>query len=320
MLSRARILAAAVGVAAAASPAAAGWDNAFQVACFHCKKPRTSNYAPVQSHAAPRQQVQRLPDIEECHDEPVTVMQPFAERVEVPTVERRSYYEPVISGHTTRSYYNPQTCQTETVTVPRTSYVRREECNTVIKYAERISMRPVQTSRKVCSRTPVTQIMQYGPTTSSVQCDNCELPGASGSSRTGPTATVEPARPPRLTIEQDRIPSGSVPVMPQGLSNPKSSRYSGPVTSRTVGRSAAVQGEVVLADRQTPRPNTKVIFLSKSNLDDRIETTTDGFGQFDAALPAGDWYVYLGTGTGRAVYTNAVTVGDAGKNLTLVSK
>lgn len=318
MLSRVRIAAAAVGVALAAAPAAAGWDNAFQVACWHCKRPRVSNYAPPVVHAAP-QQVQRLPDIVECEDQPITVMRPQVEQVPVQTLERRSFYEPVTT-YTTRSYYDPKTCQTETINIPRTSMVRREECNTVTKYVERVREVPVQTTRKVCKRTPVTQITQYGPTTSSVECDNCQLPPAASGSGRAPSVTVEPGRPPRAVIEQDRIPAPNVPIVPQGLSNPRSSRYSGPVTSRTVGRSAPVQGEVVLADRHTPRPNTKVIFLSQSNLDDRIETTTDGFGQFDAALPAGDWYVYLGTGTGRATYTNAVTVGDAGKTLTVVSK
>lgn len=300
----------AAGLVASADFAAAGWDNVFQAACWHCRRPaRTSYYAPPAAPAnAHTETVQR------CEYEPVTVMKPVTEQVAVPTIERR-YYDDPVTTYSTRSYYNPETCRTECVTVPRTSFVRREECNTVTKYIERVRMVPTQSQRKVCYNTPVTTITQYGPTTKTYECDNCQLPPAGGTRP--PAVEVQPSRPPSVSpeyIPPTNMPSGSQikrPVAP----------YTGPVTARSVSRTkAAVRGEVVLNDRATPRPDAKVIFLSASDLANRHETTADAYGNFDLDLPAGDWFVYLGTGTGRAAYQNTVTVGEAGKSLTVVSR
>ncbi len=304
----------AAGLISSAAPAAAGWDNVFQAACWHCKKQpvRSSYYAPPRAtpSTAHTETVQR------CEYEPITVLKPVTEQVAVPTVERRYYDEPVTT-YSTRSYYNPETCREECVTVPRTSFVRKEECNTVMKYVERVRMVPTQSQRKVCYNTPVTTITQYGPTTKTYECDTCQLPPAGGATAP-PRIDVDPGRGPTVTPE--RIPPQTMPGAGSQIKR-QAAPYSGPLTARSVSRSnAAVRGEVVLSDRATPRPDAKVIFLSATNLDDRHETTADAYGNFDLDLPAGEWFVYLGTGTGRAAYQNTVTVGGAGKTLTVVSR
>ena len=81
-----------------------------------------------------------------------------------------------------------------------------------------------------------------------------------------------------------------------------------------------MSGEVVERDQSTPRPGTKVIFLSAADQKTRVESVADAGGQFDADLPAGEWHVYLGTGTGKALFYKTLTVGDAAKSLVLVSK
>ena len=300
-----------------AGPASAGWDNVFQVACHNCKRPARSSY--YASAPAPTTTSNYETKYEtSCYEVPVTVMKAEIERYEVPVQVRSFYYDPVTT-YTTRSFYNRQTCQTETECIPRTSYVRKEECNTVTKYAERTRMVPVQESRRVCERRPVTTITQYGPTERYYDdaCDNCKLPPAAPNRR--PQVEVEPGR-----------PGGTIPAQPVPMTMPSSQvyrkplaptpgSYTGPVTSRTASRTA-VAGEVVLADRATPRPNAKVVFLNAADLTDRIDTTADAFGNFSTDLPPGEWHVYLGTGSGRAQFYQTMTVSDHAKALQVVSR
>ena len=50
---------------------------------------------------------------------------------------------------------------------------------------------------------------------------------------------------------------------------------------------------------------------SAANTEVREYTAADAFGNFDLKLPAGDWYVYLGNGDGRANFHKKVSLGDA---------
>ena len=310
-LAAALVVTAVVGTP---GPSLAGWDNVFQVACHNCRKPSRASYyasapAPTTSSSA-KTELQTT-----CYEVPVTVMKAEIERYEVPVQVRSFYYDPVTT-YTTRSFYNRQTCQTETECVPRTSYVRKEECNTVMKYAERTRMVPVQETRRVCERTPVTTITQYGPTERYYDdCDSCKLPPAAGQR---PRVDVEPqprARP-DATIPPQQMPMGGPNT---SYRKPAAPAYTGPVTSRTASR-ATVSGEVVLADRATPRPNAKVVFLNAADLTDRIDAVADAFGNFSTDLPAGEWHVYLGTGTGQAQFYKTVIVNDAGRTLQVVSR
>ena len=293
--------------AASAGPAAAGWDNVFQVACHNCKRPvRAGYYASTPAPTTTSNYETRYET--SCYEVPVTVMKQEIERYEVPIQVRSFYYDPVTT-YTSRSFYNRQTCQYETECVPRTSYVRKEECNTVMKYAERMRMVPVQESRRVCERRPVTTITQYGPTEryyADDNCDSCKLPPATSGR---PKVEVEPGRPNPATIPPQTMPGA------QSYRKPAAPAFN----ARTASR-AGVSGEVVLGDRATPRPGVKVVFLNTADLTDRIDAVADDFGNFSTDLPAGDWHVYVGTGTGRAQFTRTVTVSDSTKPLQVVSR
>jgi hypothetical protein len=53
-----------------------------------------------------------------------------------------------------------------------------------------------------------------------------------------------------------------------------------------------------------------VIFVDPKDSENRVAVRTNEFGEFDARLPAGDWYIYLSTGDGRAVYHKRLTVDE----------
>lgn len=311
----------AAGLLAPATSALAGWDNVFQVACRDCA-PRRSNYAPVQAPSTSRYETRYE---ENCREEVVTVNKPTLVGEQVP-VQVRSYYNDPVTTYTTRSYRNPQTGCTEQISVPRTCYVRREECNTVMRYIERMQMVPTQVTRKVCEKTPITTIV--GPTTRSYSydCDNCKLPPNTSARPAQPQVEMIPGRPPVTTPEEalPRIPAPAqaMPTIPLSGSRPKpTTSFSGKVDARTTSYSAAtLHGEVTLADRLTPRPGAKVVFLSATDLTHRVNAVADGFGNFEAALPAGEWFVYLGEGSGRAAYQRTVRVGADGATLLLASK
>jgi hypothetical protein len=290
------------------APAQAGWDNVFQVACRNCRprEVRSSYYAPapVASHS-------RTSYVENTYDEVITVEKPTLVREPV-DVQVRSYYFDPVTTYTTRSYKNAAGC-VEEVSVPCTRYVRKEECNTVTRYVERMKMVPTEVRRKVTERTPVTTIT--GPTTRSYSsdCENCGLPPASS------------GRAPRVEVERgDRLP----PLDVNGVNRSKSvaplppaKPFTGTVNARTTSLATAVRGEVVGSDRATPKAGAKLVFLNDANYDEAVRVTADEYGNFLAQLPAGKWHVYVGNGQGRADLTTAVTVAayDA-KPLTVVSR
>lgn len=285
---------AAVALPASAS---AGWDNVFQVACWDCRaKPSTSYYT-----APPRVAEKHVE--QRCYYEPVTVMKPVTERIEVP-VQVKSYYWDPVQTYSYTSYYDPCTGCSQQIAVPRTSFVRKEQCNTVMKYVERIRMVPTEVQRKVCESRPV--YTYYGPVTKSYDCATCELPAG------GPRVDELRSAPPGVSSEE-RIPSPRLPTVGDGTVAPRSMPPARPVTvnahtaSRTTG---AVRGEVVLNDQVTPRPGTKLVFVNAADTTKREYAQADGFGNFDLKLPAGDWYVYLGNGDGKATYHKKITIGE----------
>ncbi|OWK43814.1 hypothetical protein [Fimbriiglobus ruber] len=292
------------GLAFTAAPANAGWDNVFQVCCWDCKpKPKTSYYSAPAPAPTTVQYEQR------CYYEPVTVMKQQIERVEVP-VQVKSYYWDPVTTYTQRSYYDPCSGCSQQVTVPRTSYVRKEECNTVMKVVERMQMVPVQVQRKVCEKRPV--YTYYGPTTKTYDCATCDAPAASGAS---PRIDELRQNPPSV------MPETGGTIAPQGLptipgSMPRTSQqsrpYTGTINARTTSRSgpAVLRGEVVQNDQITPRAGAKLVFVSAADSTVRQYATADDFGNFDLKLPAGTWYMYVGNGDGKAQFHKKITVDD----------
>lgn len=297
-------LMAVLGLAASAAPSFAGWNNVFLTSCWDCR-PRTS-YRPVTP--APRAETQ-VEYERTSYSVPVTVMKPERYTEEVPVKVRSYYYEPVTSYRTSYSV-DPCTGECQQVQVPcRTSYVRREQCETVMKAVERVRMVPVQMERIVTEVRPKYTTTHYGP----VQ-------------RT--TTPLQPVGAPQVDQYRDRdpanpgtIPPAKVPMRMPGdnMSAPRPSAPSGyrpaaPFNAMTTSlkrtTGGTLTGSVVKSDRETPIPNAKLVFVNARQLDVREYTTADDFGGFDMNLPAGDWHLYVGHGDGKAVYHSKVSVAD----------
>jgi hypothetical protein len=137
---------------------------------------------------------------------------------------------------------------------------------------------------------------------------------------------VQPGSPPTVTQDPSQNiapPATPLPTTP-GTSLPRSMPPAqGTFNARTTSRQtvAAVRGEVVQRDTVTPRGGAKLVFVNTNDLKQREYATTDNFGSFDVQLPAGNWYIYLGSGTGRAEYHKQITVAAAQtKDYTIVSR
>jgi hypothetical protein len=319
---------AVAGLLMTGGTAAAGWDNVFQVCCHDCKpRPiraffRAAPCDPCPPDPCPPPPAARVEYQRSYYYEPVTVMRAERYTEEVPTTVRSFYWEPVTT-YTRASYYDPCTCTCQDICIPRTSYVRRERCDTVMRYVERIRMVPVQVQRKVEVTRPV--VTYYGPETRRYLPADCELPpaGVAGPIPVGPPS-VGPIGP---RVDELRAPPSVAPeaggyIAPQQLPTLPNARprtqpparpvAPGPVNARTTSRPgpASVRGEIVLSDQITPRPGAKLVFVSAADHDRREYVTADRFGNFDLSLPAGEWHVYLGNGDGRAMYHKKISVGE----------
>jgi hypothetical protein len=158
-------LLALAGVLSTGGAASAGWDNVFQVCCHDCKSRPIRSFFRAQGCddcQTPAPQPARVEYQRSYYYEPVTVMKQERYTEEVPVRVRSYYWEPVTS-YTRASYYDPCTGCCQDICVPRTSYVRKEKCDTVTRYIERCRMVPVQVQRKVEVTRPV--VTYYGPET-----------------------------------------------------------------------------------------------------------------------------------------------------------
>lgn len=291
----------------AAPSASAGWDNAFQVACWNCKPREKREYVPPPSVKPSTSRYETRYEDREM-EETVTVMKPEYTKEPV-DVQVKSYTWDPVTTYTQRSYKNPATGCTETISEPRTSFVRKEECQTVTKYVERMKMVPVQEKRRYIERTPVTTY--YGPTTRYYpkDCDSCGLPPSSRA----PQVEAIPGAPPR--VEGDRLPTQDVPLRSNSRFSspaPAPSKSAPPVNARTTGVAATstVRGEVVGANK-APKAGMRLVFLNAADFNDRHFAKADAYGNFAADLPAGRWIVYAGTSADQATQTKTtVTLGN----------
>lgn len=297
------------GVLGTAAPAAAAWNNVFQVCCNDCNKPRVAYAAPC-PQPCPQPEV-RISYVQRCYYQPVT------------EYVRRSYYEPVTKNVTSyyyepvteykyTTYYDPCTGCPQRVCQPTTSYRMRSKCNAVTSYVERCAMVPVTTLRPVTVQQPVVSYYYPPP-----QQDCCP-PGAGIAAPQGPS--VNELRNPPSVLPQTPGTSDNLPPMTLPTGPNTSFPRTGPVAPRTpqlrpdrttsLSRVVTVRGEVVERDQTTPRSAARVVFVSAADPTRREFATANGFGEFDLRLPAGSWYVYLGGADGRATFHKQVTVGD----------
>lgn len=187
-----RLLLAALGLAASAVPAMAGWNHVANATCNEgpirrAFKPAADCDPPA---PAPRPSVNYET---RTYYEPVTVMRAERYTEEVPVQVKSYYWEPVQS-YTQRSYYDPCSGECQQVAVPRTSYVRKEECRTETRYLEKVRMVPVQVEREVTETRPV--YTYYGPVTR----------------KYGPTTTPAPSEFRNPRVEEHRGGSTYAPI------------------------------------------------------------------------------------------------------------
>lgn len=314
-----RLALAALGLAASAAPALAGWIHVAQPVCNDGPIRRAFRPARDCDEPAPVRTSYKVEHETRTYYEPVTVMKPVREVEEVPVQVKSYYWEPVQS-YSYRSYYDPCSGECQQIAVPRTSYVRKEECRTETRYLEKVRMVPVEVQREVTETRPVytyygPTTRRYGPTTSGPSVDQYR-----GSPR------VEEGRGGYNTIPSPNLPTGPGVGLPKQMPEkviPKVESKTPPVTSdyrfNALSTSLAketgakVFGEVVGADKVSPVANAKLVFVNATDLNDKRYVTADGFGGFDAKLPAGEWHVYAGPGTGTASYVSKFQVKDGDK-------
>jgi hypothetical protein len=249
--------------------------------------------------------------------EPVTVMKAERYTEEVPVQVRSYYYEPVQS-YSYRSYYDPCSGDCQQIAVPRTSYVRKEECRTETRFLEKVRMVPVQVEREVTETRPVytyygPTTRRYGPTTSGPTVD--QFRGApkveEGRSGGGYPTITNPGLPTTPGSRPKQMPERDIPKI-DGKAAPSTSdyRFNALSTSMSKVSGAKVYGEVLGTDQKSPVGNAKLVFVNAGDLNDKKYVTADAFGGFDAKLPAGEWHVYAGPGTGTASYVSKFKVKD----------
>jgi hypothetical protein len=300
-LTRRFLTLASLGVVASATPSFAGWNNVFLTSCNDCE-PRTSYKLPPTSTSMKLEST--------SYYETVTVMRPEKFIEEVPVKVTSYFYEPVTT-YTYRSYYDSCSRQCQQIAVPRTSKVRREECNTVMKAVERVRMVPVQVEREVTESRPV--YTSYGPVQKHV--------GPYRDSASAPRVDEYRNSKPSIQQEGGSIPETRLPTlpmnMPGGVSNPKAKpsapanfRSNAMTTSFAKAAPTKVYGEVVQTDQKTPLANAKLVFVNVADVEKREYISADAYGQFEKTLPAGEWYLYVGPGDGKANLHSQIKVSE----------
>jgi hypothetical protein len=293
------------GMAALAGTSSAAWDNVFQVCCHDCK-PRVSYSVPCPQPCPPCPQPEmRISYVQRCYYQPVTeyVRKTYYEPV---TKKVTSYYYEPVTEYRYTTYYDPCTGCPQRVCTPVTSYRLRSQCNSVTSYVERCAMVPVTTLKPVTVTQPV--VSYYYP-----PCP----PGGSTSffppAPGGPTIEQLRDNPPSVmppkTGSDGMIPPTELPTAPGSFpkqGNPKLR------PEKTVSRPSvvSVRGEVVLNDQITPRGGVKLVFMNADKPDVKEYVTANAYGEFDVRLASGTWYMYLGDGTGKAVYHKKIDLGD----------
>ena len=305
---------AATMVAATATTSRAGWDNVFQLTCCN-ERPRASFFAPRRADPCPDpcppdpcpQPERRVEYVQRSYYQPVTEWRRESYRVPVRETVKSYYWDPVKSYSYT-SYYDPctQTCQE--IAVPRTSYVLKEQCNSVERFVEKTRLVPVRSYREVTETTPV--VTYYYPPTR--RQSNYVVPAPSlGAPRIeefrNTPPTISPSGP--ETISPTDLPTGGTnfPRQMPPANNPSSTRGKAPLNANTASK-ARLRGEVVERDQLTPKAGSKLVFVNAADHADRKYAKANEFGEFDLTLPAGDWYLYVDRGDGNAVRYKKLTV------------
>ena len=301
------------GALASAGTAPAAWDNVFQVCCHDCNKPRASFFAPAPCPdpcppPCPKPEM-RISYVQRCYYQPVTeyVRKSYMEPV---TRKVTSYFYEPVTEYKYSTYYDPCTGCPQKVCTPCTSYRLRSQCNSVTSYVERCAMVPVTTLKPVTYQQPVVSYYQPPcPPPCPPSGSNYPMIPYSGG---GPGVTELRENQPGVS-PGDRIPATDIPIpMTPGVSNPRPNTNVKLRPEKTVSRSSVVtvRGEVTMPDQLTPRANAKLVFVNADNPEQKQYVNANAFGEFDARLAAGNWYMYLSGDNGRATYHKKLDLGD----------
>lgn len=299
MIFNFRTLAVTLAVAACGSSARAGWDNVFQLTCNH---DRRSYYTRDNCPEACPQPERRVEYVQRSYYQPVTEWK--RETYKVPVRETvKSYYWDEVKSYSYKSYYDPCSQQCQEIAVPRTSYVLKEQCNSVERFVEKTRLVPIKSYREVTETTPV--VTYYYPPT--VRSSNYLIPAPPVGAPRVDEFRNSPGSGPETIAPTDLPTTGTNYPRPMPPAKPSAGRQV-PMTANTASRPARLRGEVVEQDQLTPKAGSKLVFVNAANHDDRKYSKANAFGEFDLTLPAGDWYLYVDRGDGQAVRYKKLTI------------
>lgn len=295
-----RSLFVALAMAGSSTGVQAGWDNVFQLTC---NNERRSYYTRDNCPQPCAQPERRVEYVQRSYYQPVTEWK--RETYKVPVRETvKSFYWDEVKSYSYTSYYDPCSQQCQQIAVPRTSYVLKEQCNSVERFVEKTRLVPVKSYREVTETTPVVTYY-YPPTTRS---SNYLIPAPPVGAprvdefRNAPQVSPETISPTDLPTGGSNYPRPMPPPTKPGVSR------STPMNANTASRPARLRGEVVEQDQLTPKAGSKLVFVNALDHDDRKYTKANAFGEFELQLPAGDWYLYVDRGDGQAVRYKKLTV------------
>jgi hypothetical protein len=324
----------------AAQPAAAAWNNVFQVCCNTCDTPAVTAYAPPADPCAPAcpQQVCTTRYQARCYYQPVTTYRTSYYQEPV-TTYRTSYYTEAVTSYRYTSYYDPSTCCYRQAACPVTSYRVRSQCCPVQSFVTRACTVPVQSQRLMTYYEPVTTCCTTttGAPVTQLPPGATIVPPVGGAVVPGQPGIGEQRIAPQPGIGESREPgvgspyeSGTMPPA-SGLSYrqypaqtppPPRAKATPPAPPKvTVDRIAAVpssnvQGEVVSSGKSAA--GVRVLFASQDRTGVQQYVTADQKGKFEASLASGRWLVYTHDDNDKPVLRAKLQVaGDRSRTLLL---
>ncbi|VTR97988.1 carboxypeptidase regulatory-like domain-containing protein [Tuwongella immobilis] len=304
-----------------AGQASAAWNNVFQVCCHGCRSQQSSSFfapAPPPPTACPQ-----ISYVQRSYYQPVTTYKMETRYEPVTTYRTSYYYEPVTSVRYS-SYYDPCTGCCKQVATPVTSYRLRSQCNAVQSYVQRCAMVPVTSYRISYYSEPVVTYSAPACPTCPPPCPTC-TPGQPQPNVTEqpPAANPLPASPSPGVTETPGNGNGLLgpQSVPGSYKQPAPTPKAPMQMNRLASGSGRLAGQLVYEDRFTPKANATVVFVSRTNLDNRQQITTDPMGRFQTSLPPGDWWLYVSGQDGKPVFHSAVHVNPQDDRLvTVVSR
>lgn len=302
-----------------AQPSWAGWQNVFQVTCFHRSTPVVAQAPPVVVAPAPTvacappapQQVCTTQYVQHCYYQPVTSYRLQTYYEPVTTYRTSYYYEPVVS-YRYSCYFDPCTCTYQQVATPVTSYQLRAYYTPVTSWVRRCGFVPVTTYRQCCYLQPQTTCYYVDPCTG----QPVQPPAVQEAPRqpTVPAPSIQEHRAPNgsgsplydRTYPQTTPPEGSGPYKPQMYTPPPPPP---PVTPRPIvprldrialenapDQNSVIAGRLLTAENSSGL--TQVVFVNEE-ANQRSTIQPDAEGRFQVRLAAGNWRVYLRHASGH---------------------